>query len=126
MRNQILTCQNLLKQKNQKKFFNSSGKVIGTLEGAVFTKSVRRSKHFLRALQAWGTDKQVLEDLKAEGCAVVKLIDRESGLVYEAPLERILAQGTEKDLGFGVQVFLPEKEWQVKDPGQLALFKEVG
>ena len=121
MLKKILTYQSPLGLKPFK-IFNSSGKAIGTLEGAVFTKTVRKSKHFLRALQAWGTDKQVLEYLKAEGCAVVRLLDRESGLTYEAPLDRIFSGGIEKDFGFGVQVFLPEREWTIQDPAQGRLF----
>jgi hypothetical protein len=109
-------------KENKKKIFNS-GKVIGTLENNVFIKKVRRSSHFLRVLQAWGTDKTTLLDLKRQGCKTVRLIEKETGRVLEASLERILSEGIERDLGFGPQVFLPEKEWEVKDPAQRGLFE---
>jgi len=108
-------------KKNEKKIFNS-GKVIGTLENNVFTKKVRRSRHFLRVLQAWGTDKTTLLDLKRQGCKTVRLIEKETAQVLEAPLERILSEGIERDLGYGVQVFLPESKWGVFDPAQGRLF----
>jgi len=111
-------------KKNEKKFFCSNWKHSETSESSTFCDSLRLNKHFQINLQTWGTKKSALPELERQGCKLVRLIEKESGLVYEAPLELILSRGVEKDLGFGVQVFLPEKEWEVKDPGQLALFKE--
>jgi len=119
-----------LKSKNQgssKKIFYLKGKTLGFLLEGVFHKVVCRSKHFFRALKAWGNDKAVLLELMQIGCSALELYEKESGKIYRAALQTILQKGIEKDCGpYGVQVFLPEKEWQVKDPGQLALFGEVG
>gem|GEM_PF-1541843 len=109
---------------NSKKIF-SSGKNIGILENNIFTKKVNRSKHFLRVLQAWGSDLSVLQELKRQGCKLVRLIES-SGLIYEAPLQLIFERGIVKDLGYGPQLFLPEKEWEIKDPAQGGLFDGLG
>jgi hypothetical protein len=102
----------------------SGSKLIGIYDPitGVFTKRVDRKRHFLKILQAWGSDKEILRELALKGCRTVRLIEK-SGLVYEAPLELIFSRGIEKDLGFGPQVFLPEKEWEVKDPAQRGLFE---
>jgi len=122
----LRTKDKALKRKNQepKKIVFLKGKALGFLLDGVFHKVVCRSKHFFRALNSWGNDKEVLLKLKKRGCSVLELYEKESGRIYRAPLETVLQEGIERDCGkYGVQVFLPEKEWEVKDPAQLRLFK---
>jgi hypothetical protein len=121
MRNQIVTRQNLLGRKRPKKIF-CSGKVIGTFDGTVFTKKVSRSKHLFRNLDAWGNDEGILLDLLTHGCQSVRLVVRETGQILEASLQTIFSRGVKKDLGWGPQLFLPEKFWSITDAAQGRLF----
>ncbi|MDI6824725.1 MAG: hypothetical protein QME87_10290 [Bacillota bacterium] len=78
----------------------------------VLVKRVERAKHFHTVLQAWGTDKAALRELHRRGAWGIRL-EVDDGSVLEAPLERILALGIERDFRFGAQVFLRESSWDV-------------
>jgi hypothetical protein len=48
------------------KDFRIGNKMVGTLSDGVFYKLVNKSKHFMRIYDAWGIDKEVLNQLPKE------------------------------------------------------------
>lgn len=102
-------------------------KIIGTIADGVFSKRVCKSKHFCRMFNAWGVQEDAIPDLKQHKCKRIKVIDTESDTIYTCSFEAFLHYGIRKDLGSGVQIFLPVKYWQIsysdksKHPKQLQL-----
>jgi hypothetical protein len=96
------------------KFENSEGKVIGKISGDVFSKRVFASKHLLRALDAWGIDKSVIDSLVKEGVKKIVIYEKEGGIYYEVSVEDFVAKGIEADFGHGKQIFLPRTYFEKK------------
>ena len=88
------------------KFKNSSGKIIGKVSGDVFSKRVIQSKHLFRALDAWGMDKSVIDNLVREGVKKIVIHEKEGDIDYEVSVEDFVAKGIEGDFGHGKQIFL--------------------
>lgn len=96
------------------KFRNSEGKVIGKVSGDVFSKRVLASRHLLKALDAWGIDKSVIDSLVKEGVQNIVIYEKEGGIYYEVSVEDFVAKGIEGDFGHGRQIFLPRTNFTKK------------
>lgn len=92
----------------------------GVLEDGVFSKRVRRSRHLHRALNAWGFDAGLMDDLGARVTGLV-VTDTQSGEVWYVSGDVFRAERTEKDYGYGRQYFLNLKYWD-KTGDQESLF----
>jgi hypothetical protein len=96
-----------------KKFTNSSGQMIGWLdEEGIFRKRVRRSRHLLKVMNAWGIDKAVVDEI-ADTCKQIRIFDADSDMVYSCDMETFKTLGVMRDF-VGQQVFLPLKYFTVK------------
>lgn len=93
--------------------FAVSGQFIGTIEGDVFTKRVKSSKHMLRQPPAWALDDAVLRDLAGRGVSRVVYIDTETGHEYCTTVDTFTSKGRLFDRGYGAQVFLTLGYWSV-------------
>jgi hypothetical protein len=100
------------------------GRIVGKLQGATFTKKLRRSKHYLRTPGGWGHDRESLLELQAKGCRIIRIIDLDSGTIYCSPIETMLSRGIRINRGYGEQVLLLECLWTQSDPRQSRLFEE--
>lgn len=98
------------------------GRVIGFLDGATFTKRLKRSLHYHRKLESWAHDASNLEELNRRGVRTFQILDLESGCLFSTSMETFLEKGTLHDFSYGPQLFLAEKYWQVSDPRQTSLF----
>lgn len=101
------------------KFHNDKGKIIGVLNGGVFSKSVKGSKHLMRIFDAWGLEERVVKKL-ADICEEVRVTDTESGTVYSTTPDIFREKGIAKNFDTP-QIFLPRKEWKIINPKQEAL-----
>lgn len=97
-------------------------KIIGELNGDVFTKKVKFSKHYMKIYDAWGLDlKMFLEHLFPKN-AQIYIEDTESGSVYHISARNWAANGIFRDFGYGEQIFCPRKHFTRSDKNQPYLF----
>jgi len=99
---------------------------FGQPDGKTVRKFIRGSKHFLRKPPAVATDEAILLEAKAAGFTVLEVVDTETGVVYTAAIERVLAEGIAISRGFGEQRALRLERWARRDPRQLGLFVAEG
>ena len=89
--------------------------VIGNISDNRFYKSVMKSKHLMRNLNAWGVDAEALYDVIKPNANSIIVYDKENNVVYETTTQKFIDFGVEKDFGFGKQTFLPLKYWNMTD-----------
>ena len=89
----------------------AGNKIVGYVEGAVFIKTLKASKHFLRVPPAIAFDIDSLKRAYEAGARYVRVIDVDSNRVYIAPISTIWSKGFEVDRGFGRQIALLLKHW---------------
>lgn len=90
------------------------GRLVGTLKGMVFAKTVQGSKHLFRKIGAngsWGIDLEVLTKQLPER-ASVRITDTENGILYMASVARWKEYGEikhfkEETIDHYTQIFLP-------------------
>jgi len=86
-------------------------KPVGELTSFALKKSVKKSKHLLRNLNAWSVDIQVLRLAEAFGCEVVLVHESEENKDYKVRLSEFFGNGVKVDYGFGEQLALPLSYW---------------
>lgn len=96
------------------------GKVIGTLEGGVFTKRVR-NLHQLHTPPAWAVDARAYRENLVGNCHTIVVDNIESGLRYTVSLKIFEQRKGFLSRGYGDQYFLPLKFWQVTSAAQMIL-----
>jgi len=109
---------NNTKNKNNELIFNEYGKIIGWIEGNSFNKNISSSKHMLQKPKGIAWDLSVLERARKENLKRTYVHDKETGNEYEAILEDFFRYGVRINRGFGEQIVLPLKFWQIKAPGR--------
>jgi len=100
-------------------------KIIGTLEGNRFTKTVTGSKHMLRCPPAWCLSADMFEQEVKPYVTEIIIRDTESGLTYRVSTETFAEHCFEIQRGsFERQLGLPLNHWQVQGNGhrQLSLW----
>lgn len=91
-------------------FKNNRGKIAGKLEGGVFYKTVKRSKHFMRMYNGWGIDDSIVVQLEKEGCEQVEIYDSEDRVYYSVPFAIFKSNGIKGNFDTP-QTFLPVHFW---------------
>lgn len=81
------------------------------MHGDVFIKRVKASKHFLRIPPAITFDVGSLKRAREAGAKSVKIIDTESGDVFQALISTIQSFGFEYNRCHGLQIALPLRDW---------------
>jgi hypothetical protein len=97
----------------------ANGRIVGQVKGNAFTKTVSGSKHFLRSPKAIALDTQSVADARKAGATLVEVVDRETGLVYRASIDRLFTKGFSLDRGYGSQIALSITDWNTSDTRQL-------
>jgi len=91
-------------------------RIVGEFVDEIFYTNRKRSKHFMRKLQAWGIDAKVFDELKERGLKRVVLKDVESNKKVKAEVQDFEKYG--KFLHFKpyrAQIFLNEDYWKEVD-----------
>ncbi len=88
-------------------------KPIGHVSGGAFRKTVRSSLHFLHRPPAIAFDMSTLRDAQGAGATRAVVTDADTGRVYGAPLELVLACGFSVKRGHGAQWALGLAYWSV-------------
>lgn len=97
-------------------------RIVGIVQNGVFLKRVNASVHFLRRPPAIAFDVSSLKDAEKAGAHIVKVVDKETGVEYEADLSIILDKGFELDRGHGTQIALPLGKWHKSSGTQMELW----
>jgi hypothetical protein len=93
----------------------AGNRVVGLVRGGEFIKRVKGSRHFLRRPPSICFDVSSLEEARNAGASTVKVIDDESGQVYQVPISLIFAKGFIFNRGHGEQIGLVFRYWQTGD-----------
>ena len=93
-----------------RKNFDGKDKVIGELEGNVFSKTVSKAKHLFKTTDSWGIDYQTYEDVLLPENSTIKIHDTDENKDYTTDAEQYRLYGKVMQFkGFGLQIFLPRK-----------------
>ena len=101
-----------------KRIYSDTGTVIGWQEGDAICKKAYASKHMLQKPLGWAWDVGVLERAKQENLNKSIIYEQEKDLVYQAKLNDFYRYGVKINRGYGEQVCLPHKYWQVSKRGE--------
>jgi hypothetical protein len=106
--------------------------ITGAIVDGWLVKVVEGSKHMLRRYPGpgWATDAATLTIARTLGAVGVRVEDRETGRVYRASMATLDAHGVRFNRGYGEQIALHMKHWQLQGaptaaeapPVQAALF----
>ena len=100
-----------------------AGRIVGMVRDHELVKRVQESKHLLRSPRGWAVDAYALSVARTLGAIAVRIEDTETGKVYRADLATIDAHGYRFNRGYGDQVALQLKFWQLQGaPTQQPLF----
>lgn len=91
--------------------YADTGKVVGSVVGDTFRKTVIGSQHFLRQPPAIASDVSALMQAERAGAAWVEVLDKETKTIYRATIELIRTNGLEIKRGYGKQLALPMAWW---------------
>ena len=86
-------------------------RVVGEVVGDEFVKKVHSKRHFLRKPPAIAFDIESIETAKSLGATSVKIVDLDTGIIYQVTISLLLQQGFLFNRGFGNQIGLPLKYW---------------
>jgi hypothetical protein len=92
-------------------------KVVGRVEGDVFSKSIRGSRHMLRHPRALAFDVSTLNEAEMIGAKWVEVFDLDYKTVYRASIRLIWEKGRRFSRGFGEQIFLTLENFTITRPG---------
>ena len=101
-------------QSNGQAVFNAQGKPIGYIDrdGWLVKTHLDPDKHMLRKPEGWASDAAHVA-LPIKGMRLVTV----AGVVWEASIEAWRCYGIPLDRGFGRQVVLPVRYWQLRQAG---------
>ena len=105
---------NTLSQTEKQLVRRFDGKPVGYIEDGILKKRVQASKHMLRIPRGWAWDKDILEEVLAEGILKTEIFDTEEEVTYFANIQDILEKGQEVNRGYGLQVVLYLYLWKKK------------
>ena len=97
--------------------------ITGAIRDGYLVKVVQGSRHMLRSPKGWAIDAHALATARAAGAVGVFVEDQDTGAVYLADWAALDAHGYRFNRGYGDQVALQLKFWQLEGaPQQAALF----
>lgn len=106
---------------------NNNGKVVawlvpGTVLGQplrILEKVVARAHHHLESPAGYGYDQAIIDQAIQDEVTTLRILERDTGSTWEAPLATFLAHAFRLDRGFGPQRVLEDRYWQNALQGQL-------
>jgi len=97
-------------------FRNDNGKVVARTKNqdTVIYKKCVKSKHMLRNPLGWAFDKSIIAQANLLGVKEAWIEDKESGMVFKAPIILFSTSGVPVSRGYGEQVCLPLSYWKTE------------
>jgi len=91
-------------------------KVVGIVVNDCFFKKVNGSKHFLRTPPAIAFDKSTITTAIKYGAKSIRVLDKDTEIVYEADMDYFNEFNFSINRGFGHQVALMLDNWTIDKP----------
>lgn len=101
--------------------YSTDGRIIGTIEGGIYFKSVSARLHQLRRPPAWAVDAAAFDKDIAPHCRGIVITDLDSGKRYSTSIVAFLSRRISLNRGFGKQYALALRWWDELAPGQTVL-----
>jgi hypothetical protein len=98
--------------------YRSDGKVVGYTERKTLYKTVRGEKHMLQRPRGWAWDTEIIEEADRRGVSRVEIYDCVNQKTYIASIKDFWVYGVCINRGFGNQICLPIKWWEIVLPGK--------
>jgi len=99
----------------------AQGVVIGSIEGHTFKKTVYKSKHLFRKLNAYGIDAEYFTKVLLPENYNIEIYEKEEGITYNVSAQNFRKHCTFQHFknkltgkDYGAQVFLPINKWNIK------------
>lgn len=83
--------------------------LVGTIVGDRLIKRVEREKHFFRLENGYAMNSEAILELLNRGVKVIKIIESDTGDVYETTVNWWNKWGKQANYGHGLQIFLNMK-----------------
>ena len=93
----------------------SNGKNPWHVDGVELLKRARSSRHLLRNPLGWSIDTQTIEWALDNGIESIVIEDIEAKVTYKTSIQQIVDLGQVIDRGYGEQICLPLKHWEVDE-----------
>ncbi len=95
-------------------FKNAKGQKAGfyNQQTHVFHRSVKKSKHLHRKMDAWGIDAGIVTELVRVGCRHIIILDTEENKAYTVSMNKFINTAVSRDFGHGEQLFLMLRYWE--------------
>jgi hypothetical protein len=90
-------------------------KTIGIVANNAFIKNLHSSRHFLRKPEAICFDIESIEKVVKLGAKLIKILDLDTGRIYEASIALLKEKGIHINRGFGDQIALPLRYWKCEE-----------
>ena len=97
--------------------YREDGRPIGYVEDATLHKNVTSDRHMLQRPKGWAWDTDILECTEKQGVTRIEIHDKKSGKTYIASIQDYWDYGVGFNRGYGDQIVLPLKYWQIVNPG---------
>lgn len=94
----------------------SNGEVrkIGTLDNRIFRKSVKKTKHLYKKLDAWGIDAEIFTDVLQFQADTISVFDKEENKEYKTSIEMFKKKGQYLHFKpYRAQIFLSRRYWNL-------------
>jgi hypothetical protein len=106
----------------------SGGKVVGTVQGATFRKTIDGTRHMLqKPNKAIAINVDALTQAEQQGAREIEVYDRETQTIYRATINHFKQRGFSVNRGYGLQLALTLEGWTRSRKGggleQLSLFE---
>jgi hypothetical protein len=88
-------------------------KTVGEVVGDTFYKKILGSKHLLRKPPAIAFDTTSLIQAQRYGATMIRVLDKESNIVYESTFEYLKEQGFDINRKYGKQRALMLGDWTI-------------
>lgn len=89
--------------------------MCGYLRNGIYRKHVNKSKHLFKAMDAWGIDKAIVDDLKILGCKTIRIKEHDENVIYTVEFSTFCELGVERTFQ-DTQIFLPLGYWITEKP----------
>ena len=94
--------------------------MVGYLKDFIYRKQVDSTIHRMKIFDAYGIDKKIVGQLKDLKCTEIRILEKDTGIVYSTSFQNFLDKGIEKNFD-GMQIFLPIKHFTVSNNRQKSL-----
>jgi len=111
---------NLSRNSDEKQpVFRADGKAVGYISGDTLYKAAIAGSHMMRKPPGWAWDTCIIDQAVRQGVTLVKIYDGETRITYLARIQEFYDYGIYLNRGYGEQICLPLKYWQIIRPGEM-------